>query len=314
MKITQICRSLTPINNYGGTERLIYWLSGALSNLGHDVYLVAPKGSYHENSRVKVIECNDFLNVADYIPQDTDIVHIHYGEIDQVRKFKWLLTIHGNNKNALFENNYPENIVGISKNHATVHNLKYYVYNGVDSKEFVFNSDKKNHYLFFSKVSYRAKGVHEAIYLSNKEGINLDIYGGTRKKLLRNPISFLRSFKKNINVKGYASGELKAKVFSEAKALLFPIKWSEPFGLVMIESMMSSTPVIALNRGSVAEIVSSDSGFVVNYLAQMADAIKKIDTIDPYKCRQYAMENFDISVCAKNYIKQYERILNNHTT
>lgn len=77
----------------------------------------------------------------------------------------------------------------------------------------------------------------------------------------------------------------------------------------MVEAMMSGTPVIALNRGSVSEVVNFESGFVVNYLEQMVDAIKKIDTIDPYKCRQYAIDNFDIAVCAKNYLQQYQRVI-----
>ncbi|MED7788577.1 glycosyltransferase family 4 protein [Francisella sp. 19X1-34] len=309
MKIVQICRGQIPVNNYGGTERVIYWLSEALADLGYDVSIIAPKDSYHENASIKVIECDNFSNVKEYIPKDTDIVHIHYNEIEDVKDFKWLLTIHGNNKANLFDNKFPENIVGISRNHAVAHNLKYFVYNGVDSREFIFNSQKQDHFLFFSKVSYRSKGIDQAIKACSKNNVKLDIYGGDRKKLLRNPKSFLTSFKKNINVKGYASGQKKAEVFSQAKALLFPIQWSEPFGLVMVEAMMSGTPVIAFNRGSVSEIVNRESGFVINYLEQMSDAMNQIGSIDPYKCREYALNNFDISVCAKNYIKQYQRVI-----
>ncbi|ASG67555.1 hypothetical protein fh0823_02040 [Francisella halioticida] len=66
---------------------------------------------------------------------------------------------------------------------------------------------------------------------------------------------------------------------------------------------------VLYNRGSVSEIVNRDSGFIINYLDQMSDAIDQIDSIDPYKCREYTLNNFDISVCAKNYIKQYERVV-----
>ncbi|AEB27071.1 glycosyl transferase, group 1 [Francisella cf. novicida Fx1] len=310
MNIVQICPAIVPVNNYGGTERVIYWLSGALAELGHQVSLIAPKGSYHQNTNVKIIECEDFSNLAKVIPKNVDIVHIHdINYINQVKSFRWLLTIHGNDKRAVFNNEYPENIVGVSRNHAVAHNLRHYVYNGVDSKEFIFNPHKQDHFLFFSKVSYRAKGVDQAIKVCCKSDVKLEIYGGDRKKLLRNPKSFLLSFKKNINIRGYATGQKKAQVFSQAKALLFPIQWSEPFGLVMVEAMMSGTPVIALNRGSVSEVVNFESGFVVNYLEQMVDAIKKIDTIDPYKCRQYAIDNFDIAVCAKNYLQQYQRVI-----
>ncbi|NQZ30455.1 MAG: glycosyltransferase family 4 protein [Oceanospirillaceae bacterium] len=311
MKIVQICRSITPVQNYGGTERVIYWLSGALAELGHDVFLIVPPNSSHANKKVNIIECDDFDNVKNVIPKDADIVHIHYDDIEQVKSFKWLLTIHGNINKSIFDNRYPENIVGISRNHAVAHRLKYYVYNGIDSNEFTFNCEKENHFLFFSKVSYRAKGIDEAIKVCTKNQLNLEIYGGTRIKLLRNPLSFLRSFSKGINVRGYTSGIEKARVFSRAKALIFPIKWSEPFGLVMVEAMMSGTPVIAFNRGSVSEIVSEESGFVVNNVQQMGDAIAKINTIDHYKCRQYAIDNFDISICAKNYVQEYQRVIAN---
>lgn len=310
MKIVQICQYKVPVSGYGGIERVIYWLSGALANLGHEVVLIAPRGSFHTNDNVCIIECDLFDNFAEYIPNDADIVHIHnVNHIEQVREYNWLLTIHGYSKKEVFINNYPENIVGISHNHAISNNLKYFVYNGVDSSEFIYNPSSSDTYLFFSKVSYPAKGVHEAIKLANKCKINLEIYGGTRKKLLRNPCSFASSFRKNICVKGYAGGEKKAQAFAAAKALLFPIKFPEPFGLVMVEAMMSGTPVIAFNRGAVAEVIGNDGGFVVNTLVQMEKCIGIIDSVDRKKCRQYAIENFDISVCARNYVKQYERVL-----
>ncbi|MDN9003436.1 glycosyltransferase family protein [Francisella tularensis] len=97
MNIVQICPAIVPVNNYGSTERVIYWLSGALAELGHQVLLIAPKGSYHQNTNVKIIECEDFSNLAKVIPKNVDIVHIHdINYINQVKSFRWLLTIHGN--------------------------------------------------------------------------------------------------------------------------------------------------------------------------------------------------------------------------
>lgn len=69
MNIVQICPAIVPVNNYGSTERVIYWLSGALAELGHQILLIAPKGSYHQNTNVKIIECEDFSNSAKVIPK-----------------------------------------------------------------------------------------------------------------------------------------------------------------------------------------------------------------------------------------------------
>ncbi len=312
MNIVQVSGFVLPVKDYGGIERVIYWLCGALADLGHNVSLIAPLGSYHENENVKVSGYDVNQNITELIPKDTDVVHIHHTthieNTDIVGPHKWICTMHGLNKSSI-TNKYPENIVGISSNHAASHNLKYFVYNGVDSSEFKFNDTTEDKFLFFSKVSYPRKGVHTAIKLAKELKLNLEIYGGDRKKLLRNPMSYLSSFRKSINVRGYASGETKAQAFANAKALIFPINFPEPFGLVMVESMMSGTPVIGFNKGSVAEGIGESGGFVVNYYAQMKDAINKISDVDRRLSRQYAIDKFDISVCAKNYVKQYYRVM-----
>ncbi|MCK5219381.1 glycosyltransferase, partial [bacterium] len=95
-----------------------------------------------------------------------------------------------------------------------------------------------------------------------------------------------------------------------AKALLFPINWEEPFGLVMIEAMACGTPVIAFNRGSVPEIVKHNkTGFVVENEKEMIEAIKNIDKINRLECRKYVEENFTIEKMIDGYERVYERIV-----
>jgi len=96
-----------------------------------------------------------------------------------------------------------------------------------------------------------------------------------------------------------------------AKALLFPIRWEEPFGLVMIEAMACGTPVIAFNKGSVPEIVQHNkTGFVVENEDEMIEAIKNIDQINREDCRKYVEENFTVDKMVEGYEKVYRKIVN----
>jgi glycosyltransferase involved in cell wall biosynthesis len=108
-------------------------------------------------------------------------------------------------------------------------------------------------------------------------------------------------------------GASLASAYQKAKALIFPIQWEEPFGLVMIESMSCGTPVVAFNRGSVSEIVKDGvTGFVVppeKGVDGLVEAIKKIDTIDRAACRKHVEEHFTVEKMVEGYEKVYEKIL-----
>jgi glycosyltransferase involved in cell wall biosynthesis len=97
-------------------------------------------------------------------------------------------------------------------------------------------------------------------------------------------------------------GEEKGKLYAGARALLMPIRWPEPFGLVMTEAMACGTPVIAFPEGSAPEIViDGETGFVVEDEHEMAAAIERLDEIDPERCRASARERFDVSAVAEAY-------------
>ena len=97
----------------------------------------------------------------------------------------------------------------------------------------------------------------------------------------------------------------KNKYLGQAKALLFPIEWDEPFGMVMIEAMACGTPVIAFNRGSVPEVVTAETGIIVNNAEEMVSAVKKIDRIDRKTCRKIAAARFDVSIIAAEYLNSF---------
>lgn len=111
---------------------------------------------------------------------------------------------------------------------------------------------------------------------------------------------------------GEIADDQKTEFLGNAKALIMPIVWCEPFGLVMIEAMACGTPVIAYNKGSVPEILEDGlTGFIVNNSAEAIEAVKKIDQLDRRKIRQRFEELFTADIMADNYLRIYQQMLDN---
>ncbi len=292
MNIVQLSHYKLPAEKYGGTERVIYWNSRALSKLGHKVYLIAPRGTNVDG--VEVIEYDGKLGNNLRIPANAQVAHVQYTPDFEIN-IPYLITIHGNKKR---DEKFLPNTVFVSKNHALRHNSVHYVHNGLDVTEYVYNENKDDYFLFLSKVSRKEKGIDTAKKLARRMGINLKIAGGR---------GF--SFSKNIKYYGEVGGSVKADLIAGAKALLFPIDWEEPFGLVLIEALVSGTPVIATPRGAVPEIITPETGFICRNAIEMEKAIDNINTIKPSNCRKRVLENFTDEIMAQNYLKYYNKII-----
>jgi len=109
---------------------------------------------------------------------------------------------------------------------------------------------------------------------------------------------------------GEAHGQQKLDLFARARCLLFPIRWEEPFGMVMVEAMACGTPVVATARGSVPEVVvDGRTGFVVERMDELVSAIGRVDEIAPEACRRWAKERFDASVMVAGYERCYREAI-----
>ena len=103
------------------------------------------------------------------------------------------------------------------------------------------------------------------------------------------------------------------KFLSEAKALLFPIEWDEPFGMSVIEALACGTPVIAMNRGAMPEIIEHGvTGFLANSEEEFTEYMNRIDEIHPAACRRSVEEKFSADAMAANYIKRYKEVIKRH--
>ncbi|MCK5332326.1 glycosyltransferase family 4 protein [Candidatus Parcubacteria bacterium] len=183
------------------------------------------------------------------------------------------------------------------------------VYNGLDLKNFKFQKKPQDYLAFLGRYS-KEKGIDVAVQVAikSKEKLKMagNIWGGGFYDERVKP--FLK--KGEVEDIGFLDRKKLSSFLGGAKALLFPINWEEPFGLVMIEAMACGTPVIAFNRGSVSEVVKhGKTGFVVENEKEMIETIQNIDQIKREDCRAHVEENFTIKTMVDGYEEAYRRVL-----
>lgn len=207
------------------------------------------------------------------------------------------------------------------------------VYNAIQIDGFPFVETKKNYFITLARFS-RDKGQHIAAKICAKHGFYLRMAGtinsiGSNKVLLSelaNPQSEYRGYNdfkyysdeilpytlkyKKITYSGNLSGAAKMKFISESKALLFPIDWEEPFGMAVIEALACGTPVIAMDRGAMSEIIEHGvTGFLAHNEEEFEEYMNRIDEIDPKACREAVEKKFSANTMAAAYIERYEEAI-----
>lgn len=187
------------------------------------------------------------------------------------------------------------------------------IYHGVDTKVFTFNDAPKDYFFYLGRIT-EEKGVHLAIEAAKAAGVSLIIAGTSYQQ----EGYWHEKIEKNIDGNmvryiGEANQETKIEYLRNAKGLLFPTQYDEVFGLVMIEAMACGTPVIAWNKGSVPEVIQDKhTGFVVDSVDKMVQAIKNIDKISRQACRERAERYFSIEKMVQGYERVYLRIIEDH--
>lgn len=190
------------------------------------------------------------------------------------------------------------------------------IYNGVDEQDYDFNENPEDYFASLGRI-VQNKGVHIAIECCRKLEVELRIAGkhysnsddkdgGYWEKYIEPNID-----NKSIKYVGFLKPPKATNDFlKNAKALLFPIEWDEPFGLVMIEALMSGTPVIAFDNGSVREIIEHEkNGFIVKTKQEMIKAMKNIDLINRKYCRESVIPKFTIKTMVDKYENLYLQMI-----
>jgi glycosyltransferase involved in cell wall biosynthesis len=322
---------------YGGTERVVSYLTEELVRAGHDVTLFASGDSITSANLVAPCEralrldkdCQDSLAhhvvMLDQVfrrASEFDVIHFHidylHFPISNRTQIYNLTTLHGRldlpELPALYQQFSDTPVVSISdaqRRPLPRANWRATVYHGLPLGLLRLQSKPGTYLAFLGRISPE-KRVERAIEIAKQAGMPLRIaakvdrvdqeYFDTQiKLLLDHPL---------IEFVGEIGEKEKQEFLGGAFALLFPIDWPEPFGLAMIEAMACGTPVIAFRCGSVPEVVDEgETGFIVNSVQEALNALQQVATLSRLRCRQIFEQRFSASRMASDYVAEYHRLL-----
>ncbi len=320
---------------YGGIELVVSLLTEELVLRGHDVTLFA-SGDSQTSARLESV-CPHFLrdsgrdkgilnmiSVASCLERadEFDIIHNHTlfegFSIAGLVRTPMLSTLHGGLAGdwlTLFD--YYRgwyNTVSRSAKDLLPEKPRFagVIYNAIDVDSYPFNGADHDPYLLFLSRLSREKGPNIAIDVARALGARLIIAGNidlVDESFFREEV-LPKIDGRQVQYVGEADYHQKRELMSQARCLLAPITWEEPFGLFMIEAMACGTPVVAFARGAAPElVVDGVTGFVVDTFQEMVDAVGKVHMIDPVRCREHVEARFGVRRMVSQYLEAYERVL-----
>ena len=338
MKIAQVAPLIesVPPRLYGGTERVVSYLVEELVRQGHDVtlfasgdsrtaaYLVpgAPRalrlGGCQDTLAPHIVMLEDVLRRADAF----DVIHFHIGHVHfpLVRRHvrTHLTTLHGRLDlpelrplHAEFDDVPCVSISDAQRRPLPEANWVATVHHGLPPDLLPYQADDDGYVAFLGRASPE-KRLDRAIAIARACGMRLKVaakvdpadavyFEREIRPLLDDPL---------VEFIGEINEAQKAAFLGGARALLFPIDWPEPFGLVMIESLACGTPVVAFRGGSVDEVIDDGvTGFVVESVEDAADALRRVERLDRRVCRETFERRFSVERMAAEYVALYEQLV-----
>ena len=338
MKIAQVAPLFesVPPRTYGGTERVVHYLTEELIRQGHDVVLYA-SGDSRTRAQLRAVVPEalrlagknseplawQVLQLAAVMREarDFDVIHFHtdflHFPLSRHLTVPQLSTLHGRLDLAHLQSVFAEfqdMMVTSISNHQRLPlpSARWIgtVYNGLPETLYDFEPRGGDYLAFLGRISPE-KGPEAAIAIALRAGMRLrmaakvdpadrEYFEARVRPLLREPL---------IEYLGEVDERGKNELLGGARALLFPVDWPEPFGLAMIESMACGTPVIAYRRGSVPEImVDGVTGCIVDGVEEAVAALARIDGIDRHACRRHFETHFSARRMADGYLDLYRRL------
>ncbi len=305
MRIVIVLNERIPARFYGGIERVIWSLGKELVRRGHKVSYLVREGS--SCPFAEIIPIDSKREILDQIPKDADIVHFNVepSGLDRMDK-AYIVTMHGNTNER---HPLSQNTVFISRNHAARYGSNCFVYNGLDWSEYKTPdfSVKRDSFHFLGNAAWRVKNVKAAIQLMTSiPNARLNVLGGSRFNV---NMGIRFTFSAKVRFYGMVGGDQKDSLLNSSKGLIFPVRWHEPFGLALIESLYFGCPVFGTPYGSLPEIISSEYGFLSNKKEILKEAIENVSVFSNKACHEYSRDQFNSGIMAQAYLDKYQQIL-----
>ncbi len=340
MKIAQIAPlwERVPPPAYGGIELVVALLTNELVKRGHDVTLFASGDSItlaqleavHPRAirldpDVKEYGIYEMLQLSKLYDRasEFDVIHSHMGcaalPYSRLVKTPTVHTLHGiftPDNEKMFTHARQQPFISISDAQREARlglNCVATVYNGIDTERYQFYPQPQDppYLAFLGRISPE-KGTHLAIEIAKKSGWNLKLAGKVDvvdRKYFETEIEPLIDGEQ-IKFIGEANHDQKTELMGNAVATLFPITWREPFGLVMIESLATGTPVVAISLGSAPEIIThGETGFLCKDVDECVAALAKVGSLDRFRCRERVINHFSAQRMAEGYEEVYQRLI-----
>jgi glycosyltransferase involved in cell wall biosynthesis len=339
MRIAQVAPLIesVPPKHYGGTERIVSYLTEELVRVGHDVTLfasgdsvttarlIAPcQRSLRKNERCKDPVAREVLlldHVIEHV-DEFDLIHFHTGylhfPISRYLRVPHVTTLHGRldipDLIPVFDRFRNEPLISISnaqRQPLAWANWQATIYHGLPMEQFQFRPNPGDYLAFLGRISPE-KRADRAIEIAKRAGMPLKLAAKidrADRRYFKRVIEPLLE-ESHVDWVGEITDRDKNEFLGSAYALLFPIDWPEPFGLVMIEAMACGTPVIAYNSGSVPEVMEDGvTGFIVEDLDNAAKAVSRVCDVSRARCRNTFERRFAASRMASDYIEIYKRLI-----
>ncbi len=332
-----------PPTGYGGIELMAYNLARELSRRGHSVTVIGRQGTRGPFEAVALApeSWSKQLGTRDEFARQSLFLYRAY-ETVQRRAFDVIhdnsgppgimvaatsrvqapvvATLHGALSEAegdfLAAVDRDVHLVAISRAQQTMVagiDWRAVVHNAVDPAHYppIIDRDQKENYLVELARINPAKGQHLAIEIAKRLGVPLVLAGKVDAEAVR---YFEEKVKPNldgqITWRENVHGKEKAQLLAHAKAMVFPIQWEEPFGIAMVEAMMSGTPVLALAHGATSEVVEPGvTGWVAEDIDGLIAAYRRLDEIDLRRCAEEAIRRFGPEQMADGYLNVYDRAI-----
>jgi glycosyltransferase involved in cell wall biosynthesis len=346
MRIAQLVslQESVPPKGKNGLEHMVHYLTEELVRRGHEVTLFATGDSVTRARLIEMLPYPmskgalfglspthySLISVAKAVEmsEDFDVIHSHLGPVayyfSRLSRCPLVETVHsahrlvarGEEEPALeryscdciarrdsvhhaFVSENQRRHSGLSRNTSVI-------YNGINFDDFTFRSQPQDYFAYLGYLTPE-KGAHIAVQAAIRADVPLKLAGsyyGCEKYFAQEIAPYLSQGK--VEYVGVLDPQERNDFLGHARALLFPVNWEEPFGLVMIEAMACGTPVIGLRRAAVPEVIRDGmTGFVPADETEFVEAVKRIDTIDRRACRKHVEKHFSVKRMTDEYEQAY---------